>query len=280
MCEISYENKKCFIISLYRSPSQNADEFQNFLKELESILESISTVGNPNLIFVIGDFNAKLSAWKTDDPDTPEGLDISALTSSYGLTQIITEPTHILPNSNTCIDLLFTNQPNIVSESGVYPTLHNHCHHQLIYAKINFKTYFPPPYERLVWHYSRAKVENIRMSLDRINWEREFHDLTIDKQVELFNNHLLNICYNYIPHETITINDKDPPWIDSIVKKKIEEKNFLHKNYLRYGKRRNDLDMVNEACRQLSVLISEKKTAYCNRLSDKLSNHKTSAKAY
>ena len=104
------------------------------MQELENIIENISTFNNPNLIFIIGDFNAKLSTWKTDDHDTPEGVDIDTLTSSYGLTQIISEPTHILPHSSTCIDLLFTNQPNMVSESGVFPSLHNNCHHQIIYV--------------------------------------------------------------------------------------------------------------------------------------------------
>ena len=72
LCEISYEDQKCFIVSLYRSPSQSANEFQEFLKELEVIIESICTPGNSDHIIIIGDFNAKLSTWKSDDPDTAE----------------------------------------------------------------------------------------------------------------------------------------------------------------------------------------------------------------
>ena len=33
-----------------------------------------------------------------------EGNQIDALTSSYGLSQLTREPTHILPNSSSCID--------------------------------------------------------------------------------------------------------------------------------------------------------------------------------
>ena len=59
LCEISFPNQKCFIVSLYRSPSQSSNEFQTFLSELETIIESICTPGNSDLVILIGDFNAK-----------------------------------------------------------------------------------------------------------------------------------------------------------------------------------------------------------------------------
>ena len=56
------------------------------------------------------------------------------------------------------VDLFFTSQPNLVSESGVHASLFPRLHHQIIYAKINLKIYYPPPYERLVWDYSKADI--------------------------------------------------------------------------------------------------------------------------
>ena len=53
-------SKLCTIMSLYRSPSQSADEFDNFLNKLNLTMESI-TQKNPFLTFVIGDFKAKSS---------------------------------------------------------------------------------------------------------------------------------------------------------------------------------------------------------------------------
>ena len=112
------------------------------MKELEIIIDDNCTPGNSDLVIIVGDFNAKLSIWKPDDPDNTEGIEISEMTSSYGLIQIISEATHILPNSSSCIDLLFTNQPNIITNSGVLPSIHPNCHHQFIYANINFKIFF------------------------------------------------------------------------------------------------------------------------------------------
>ena len=278
--EISYNNRKCFIISLYRSPSQNVQEFDIFIRRFENILQTISSPGNQNLICVIGDFNAKLSSWKFDDPDTPEGLEINALTSSYGLTQMITDPTHILPYTSTCIDLLFTNQPNMITKSGVLSSLHPNCHHQIIYAKINFKIIYPPPYERHIWHYTRANIHEMRHCLENINWERTFYNLNVDKQVQIFNDYFLNICHNYIPNETITINDKDPPWITNCIKKKIADNNSLYNYYICNGKPSVVLDQIGEASNSLNNMINESKMAHYNRLSMKLSDPKTSPKTY
>ena len=87
------------------------------------------------------------------DKTTYEGSKIEAITSQFGLGQLIKEPTHILSSSSSCIDLVFTSQPNLVKKSGVHSSLHENCHHQLVYAKLNLKVWYPPPYDREVWHY-------------------------------------------------------------------------------------------------------------------------------
>ena len=168
----------------------------------------------------------------------------------------------------------------MVSESGVFPSLHNNCHHQIIYAKINFKIFYPPPYERQVWHYNRADIEGIRQSIENINWEREFDNLMIDKQVELFNSYLMNIFHNYIPNEVITINESEPPWINTLIKRKIQSKNILYNFFLSNGRRAADFEKVKTCSQSLQILVSESKAAYYNRLSSKLSDPKTSSKAY
>ena len=68
------------------------------------------------------------------------------------------EPTHLLQNSSSYIDLIFTSQPNIAVESGVHPSLHPNCHHQIIFAKFHLKIYYPPPYLREVWHYKQQML--------------------------------------------------------------------------------------------------------------------------
>ena len=53
---------------------------------------------NPFLTVVLGDFNTKSSNWYKHDQTTYEGSKIDAVTSQFGLQQLIKEPTHILGN--------------------------------------------------------------------------------------------------------------------------------------------------------------------------------------
>ena len=64
---------------------------------------------------------------------------------------LLNGPTHILPASSSCIDLIFISQPNLVMVSGVHSSLHQKCHHEIRYTKVNLKIHYPPPYEREIW---------------------------------------------------------------------------------------------------------------------------------
>lgn len=50
---------------------------------------------------------------------TCEGSTIDGIAPQYGLEQFINEPTHSLKESSSCIDLIFTSQPNLVVELRV-----------------------------------------------------------------------------------------------------------------------------------------------------------------
>ena len=69
---------------------------------------------NPFMISVLGDFNAKSDNWCKNDIISHEGSMTDAVTSNYGLHQLIQEPEHILNSSSSCIDLIFTSQSNLV----------------------------------------------------------------------------------------------------------------------------------------------------------------------
>ena len=120
---ISIGNKVCRFIHLYRSPSQTQDEFQTFESNLKLNLEAL-LCSNPFLTVMIGVFDAKSKDLRSNYVASFEGLLLEILTSELGLSQIIKELTHIPENSNFCIDLIFTTQPNMVIGSGVITKLY------------------------------------------------------------------------------------------------------------------------------------------------------------
>ena len=192
VCELKIGKKRFFIVALYRSPSQSIEEFSNFKIKLEQTIININN-NNPYISIFIGDFNARNANWWEGDPDNYQGLDLEEIFTHYGLQQIINSPTHILPNSASCIDLLFSSQPNLITDSGVHASLFPRCHHQIIFAKINFKIFFQPSYERLIWDYSKANINAIRRSLSQIDWATSMVNLHVNDQVNLLTTCVTNI---------------------------------------------------------------------------------------
>ena len=110
-------------------------------------------------------------------------------------------------------------------ESRVHPSLHPNRHHQKIHTKFKLKFYYPPPYDSEVWHYQNADFNAIKKAITEFYWESTFENLSVDEKVSIANKTIKNILSNYIQHETITIDDRDPPWLNKNVKSLIDEKN-------------------------------------------------------
>ena len=124
-------------------------------KELHTKIQS----EKPYAQFFTGDFNAHSTFWWPDGDTNKEGSELEDLFSSLHLCQLITEPTNFTPHCRpSCIDLVLTDQPNIVLNSGVRSSLDVKCHHQLVHCKINVRTPPLPSIERRVWYYQRANV--------------------------------------------------------------------------------------------------------------------------
>ena len=230
VCEFSLNGRRSSIVSLYWSPSQSSDKYDHFIKTFELLLAHLTSF-RPYLLLIIGDFNAESSSWWSGDVDNIEGTQLESITSFYGLHQIINESTHILPSSSSCIDLIFTNQPNMIRNSGVHPSLHQNCHDRIIFAKVNMKIFYPPPYKRQTWNYRNTNVEAINSAIESFNWKNAFDGKDIHAQVTFFNETLLNIFSNFIPNRIKTFKDSDPPWMTKDIKSKIKLKNTFYRQF-------------------------------------------------
>ena len=122
-------------------------EFETFKSDFTMLHNNIRKE-NPFAMFFTGDFNCRSKLWWIDGGNNLEGDEFEELSSQMGLYQLINEPTNFEPNRNpTCIDLTFTDQPNIVLDSGIRPSLDNFCHHQITYCTTNYRMPPSPSYE-------------------------------------------------------------------------------------------------------------------------------------
>ena len=57
------------------------------------------------------------------------------------------------------------------------------CYHQITYAKISFKVFFPPTYIRNVWHYKKARADLIKRSIKLFYCEKAFQNHSFNEKM-------------------------------------------------------------------------------------------------
>ena len=230
--ELTIGRKKVFFVVVYRSPSQNSESFYSFLENLELIIQNLKNK-RPHYMILTGDFNCKSDSWWVEDEVTTEGTKLSKLCESYCLNQLIEEPTHILGNSLSCIELIITDQPNLFVDSGEYSSLYAKSHHQIVFGVVNSSVPRPPPYKRTIWEYDKANMAMIKHDLPSINWYGMFDELDFNQAVDSFTTFLLSVIARHVPNREITCCARDAPWITDDVKKAIKRKHCVYRRYVK-----------------------------------------------
>ena len=95
-----------------------------------------------------------------------------------------------------------------------------------------------------------------------------------------FNKTILNVLSNYIPHETLTCDDKDPPWFNFRIKSLLQDKNKLYKDFRRSNTNAHLLNKLNHLQEQLNFLINRSKQNHYARMTKKLNNVSKNCNAY
>ena len=215
---------------------------------------------NPTFRLILGDFNSSSNSWWEGDISTKESIDLESVSSSYGLDQLITDATHVLPQSSSCIDLIFIDQPNLVIESGVHSSLYANCYHQITHCKLNLKIVFPFPYERLAWNCKKADVTAMRKSLDLVNWDYIF----LNKRVRTKSLPLIRFWWTFLtvyPRNLSTLMNKIPRgWMTTLNRK--SNKKTLFKQYFKNSKPARDYQNLQFGIAELSDYITERKSEY------------------
>ena len=119
-------------------------------RSLENLLCNIRNE-DPAFTILLGDFKGSSNSWWVDDITNNKGTQTESISSLYGISQLISELTHILQNSSSWVDLSFTDQLNLVINSGIKSSLHENCHYQITYSKFNMQIIYPPPHQRRAW---------------------------------------------------------------------------------------------------------------------------------
>ena len=70
----------------------------------------------------------------------------------------------------------------------------------------------------------------ISNAIQGFDWDKALLDESAGEKASILTKTLLNIMSNFIPNEIVTIDDRDPPWINNKIKSLIKNKTEYFKN--------------------------------------------------
>lgn len=212
---------------VYRSPNSSDLNNKNLLKHMSNL--SKNTI-------VIGDFNCPEINWDTLTVKAPEDSISQGLlnvSQDKFLEQYVNFPTNFTPQKNetiteTCIDLILTDNPDIVANVKSAGHLAK-SKHAIIEAELMIPTSQNETTE-LVPDFGKADFEVIRNALALIRWEEELDELSTERSWELFKDKVYKVMENSIPKKKRRISNR-PLWMNQNIMRAIRKKRRVWKWY-------------------------------------------------
>ena len=153
------------------------------------------------------------------------GLELVNLVSSFGLTQLINEPTRY----ESLLDLVITNCPNYIQSYGVGDQI-NELDHCPIFGTMKFIFKKELCYQRNVFVYNETNMNTLNENLSQVPWNALLSNTDdIDELAETFTTVLkeeINVC---IPNKTVLIRPQDKPGMTGRVRSLFRKCHRLHK---------------------------------------------------
>ena len=141
--EIHQNKRRWLFIGIYKSPSQNDDEYTKIL----SLIIDYYLPKCEKLI-LIGDFNL-----------STENQHLDALIETYNLNNLINKTTCFQSNKPTCTDLILTNKKNLFKLSSTLETGISD-HHKLVLTILKSVSFKGTPKMKIYRSFKKFELEN------------------------------------------------------------------------------------------------------------------------
>ena len=104
------------------------------------------------------------------------------------------------------------------------------------------------------------------------NWDRAFENSNVNDMVDICTKTIHNMLSNFIPHQTITIDDKDPPRFNTKIKSLLQDKNKIYKKIRKYRNNTQLLRKLEHLQNRSNNSIDSSKRNYYLRMANKLNS--------
>ena len=264
------------ICCLYLPPNQTANRLQDFIYNFSEAFHQ-SQRHAPTATLILGDINAG-NVYLSDDMQfhssgtTPFDRILKDTADALDLHQLIREPTRISTSSANLRDLIFTNNPEIVTDYGTLSPF-AHLDHFPIFASLDIT---PPSHNtdntKTLWDYTNMDAPLLTRILMDTDWT-SILDNDVETATTLFTNAIYNAAVATIPIKIKQVKSNNKPWVTAELKRHIRKRERLFKmakqtqteyNWDRWRHQRNIVTSTNKRLkneymqRQVRKLLAEK----------------------
>ena len=247
---IKPKSKPILLTTVYRPPSPNA----SFMDDLENYFHILDEQDKE--LILTGDLNCDLSL-PVLQSHSRRLMDILEL---FQMNQVITAATRITGNTDSLLDIIATNRPDKVKESGVFHL--GISDHSLVYMclKISLPREKPKIVEsRNLKNYNINDFNNhISHLLSNAAWNHTDPDQSWDQFKNIFN----YVSDIYAPIKTRKVKSTYAPWLTTEIRCEMNKRDYLKKRAVKSNSK--SLHRVYKAKRnEVNKLIRSAKFRYC-----------------
>ncbi|CAB3986093.1 Hypothetical predicted protein, partial [Paramuricea clavata] len=206
------------------------------LDELNNSLFKLSDKLNNQHVILAGDFNAPNIDWKDYAPvkASVHSDRLLEIINEHGLNQMVKEPTRSQGETHNILDMIFTNNENIINNVKVLPGISDH---DIVYFQVNLNCKKKRHVKRKIFIRKRADKELIQQKLRELanNFECSVKQESLDTKWDAFQQGIQNIMNSCIPCK-YTSSRYNLPWFNRALRRQTRIKQKLYNKAKKSGK--------------------------------------------
>lgn len=200
--EINVNNFKFLVGIIYRSPNSNLKMFTDFCDNLLSLL-----LTTHEHILIMGDVNI----------DHTIQNPLADTFNSYNFNQIIQEATRITSHSEKIIDIIYTNFPDQIGNSGTL-IADLISDHRLTYCNVKVFIIKDPPKFITFRDFKNMNHDSFLDDLANVKWDNLLYIQNLDSKVEYLTSNMIDLFDRHAPFTTKQITKAYAPWLTYNIK--------------------------------------------------------------
>ncbi|XP_030841013.1 uncharacterized protein LOC115923809 [Strongylocentrotus purpuratus] len=246
----------------YRPPNDSNGE------AIDHLAQSFTRLGNKinsHNVILTGDFNLPNISWDDHVVSSRSGYSTRAadtlvtLVEELGLTQHVTQPTRIQGNTENILDLIFSNNPEIVDKISVTDGI---ADHSSVIVDLRVAPTRKRPIRRKIYLRGKADTQGIKETLQDFTdtYFQTNQDKSVEDKWEEIRSAILHTMEKHVPHKFSTTRF-NLPWFNRSLHLTIKKKQRLYNKAVRAGKP-DDWESFKAFRKSTHKLIKEARSLY------------------